>query len=207
MTVRNVDKPSDIPIKLWARATTNYGGLAWAARADCSSQEFAVVDWDLQAQRKNTNLRLWAAVNLERLRGKLQAIQLTQTLSALKLMPSYNFQSQKPNLRAILALGDSRVSVNAQQRQLALSYPLGSRQTIHPSFSLIGNKFALTHEQRLDYGGKLLSTYRPNDGIEVAWASGAWQASMGVPMDGFYQVRPDQVYFSMRHQLDTAGVL
>lgn len=135
----------------------------------------------------------------------IDKVQLSKSLDALggtlSLNPSFNLATSSPDAVVGYSYGPTSMKIDAQKKQLTLSHSF-AKNTITPTVSA-GGDFSLSYSRTLaEAGGKLTTTWKPDDSIKVQWSDGSgWDATLVAPLEGYYNTNGG-IKVSMKRNID-----
>ena len=138
-------------------------------------------------------------------------IQVTKSIDALggsiSLNPKYDVSSSTPDLTVGYSIGDTSFIVDADSKKLTVAHSFAGGNKVTPSVTASGD-FSLSYSRPLLEGGRLTTTWKPDDALKVQWTDGAWDASLTAPLDGYFQANSG-IKVSMKRSLPImeAGVI
>lgn len=100
--------------------------------------------------------------------------------------PSYNVKSATGDVTCAYSLDKTSFKVDAASRKLTISRAIGDKTWIIPSFTTAG-KFALDVQHSMDKYGKLTTSLKPKESVNVKWEDGPWVANVYAPMSSYYK--------------------
>lgn len=116
-------------------------------------------------------------------------VQLTKSIDTLggtlSLNPKYDLNKKVPDVTVGYSVGATSFKVDADEKRLTVAHTFAGSNTITPTITA-GGDFSLSYARDLQ-GGKLTTTWTPDDSIKVTWNDGAWSATVTAPLEGYYQ--------------------
>lgn len=116
-------------------------------------------------------------------------VQLTNSFDVLggtlSWNPKYDLNTKVPDVSVGYAVGTTSFKVDAEQKKLTIAHTFGDNNNkISPTITAAGD-FSLSYSRGV-HGGKLTTTYTPDQSIKVTWNDGGWDATILAPLDGYY---------------------
>jgi hypothetical protein len=117
-------------------------------------------------------------------------VQLTKSVNTLggtlSLNPKYDVKRGAPDVSVGYSVGATSLKVDAEQKRLTVAHTFAGRNKITPTITA-GGDFSLSYSRDLVLGGKLSTTWTPDDSVKVTWNDGGWDATVTAPLDGPYR--------------------
>eukprot|EP00529_Nitzschia_sp_RCC80_P030903 CAMPEP_0113481298 /NCGR_PEP_ID=MMETSP0014_2-20120614/22337_1 /TAXON_ID=2857 /ORGANISM="Nitzschia sp." /LENGTH=290 /DNA_ID=CAMNT_0000374791 /DNA_START=96 /DNA_END=968 /DNA_ORIENTATION=- /assembly_acc=CAM_ASM_000159 len=180
-------------------------------RGDMDPNARDVVDLNIQATAFDTGIQVVGAADLNSPSVAVDRIQVTKSIDALggsiSLNPKYDVSSSTPDLTVGYSIGDMSFKVDADSRKLTVAHSFAGGNKVTPSVTASGD-FSLSYSRPLLEGGRLTTTWKPDDAVKVQWTDGGWDASLTAPLDGYFQANSG-IKVSMKRSLPImeAGVI
>jgi hypothetical protein len=130
-------------------------------------------------------------------------VQLTKSFDilggTLSWNPKYDLNTKVPDVTVGYATGTTSIKVDAEQRKLTIGHSFGDKNMITPTITAAGD-FSLSYSRDVQ-GGKLTTTYTPDQSIKVTWNDGGWDATILAPLDGYYKTT-NGIKINMKRNVD-----
>jgi hypothetical protein len=200
-----VENKSPMPYSLWGIVKRSIGEWDLSARIDTSSSDLSSCDVDLQAVAGSTALQVKGKASTSSKSGKISNLKLAQKLRALggvfTLVPQYNLDTQKPDLRIAYGIVDTTVVIDASlgKQKITLSQRIGDKKSVTHSITTDGD-VELEYSRALA-NGILTTIFRPNDSLDLKWQDGPWQATCSAPLTGLRKFK-DGIKVNVRRSVD-----
>jgi len=133
----------------------------------------------------------------------LNKVQITKLFGMLGgkclISPSYNLKSSSGDVVCAFALDKTTFKVDGAAKRLTISQAIGKKTNIIPSITAAG-KFTLDVQRSLDEFGKVTTSLKPNESLNVKWEDGPWVANMYTPMSNYYKF--DKVDVTLKRKVE-----
>jgi hypothetical protein len=120
----------------------------------------------------------------------------------VNLYPPMNMQSI-PVATVEYSHNNTSLKVDVQQGRLTLSRAFGrrNRNKIVPTISAKTGDFGLSYSRDLSGGGRVTTSWKPNDSIFLRWTDGDWEARIRAPIEGWCRKGDSGVKVSMKRNV------
>jgi hypothetical protein len=133
----------------------------------------------------------------------LNKVQITKTVRVLGgnwvVNPSYNLRSSFADVSCAYTIDRTSFKVDAAAKKLTIAQSVGKKTKIIPSITAAG-KFAVDVQRSFDQYGKLTTSLKPKESVNVKWEDGPWVANLYAPMSSYYKF--DKVDVSLKRKVD-----
>lgn len=143
-------------------------------------------------------------IDLEAKTGTVERINLKQSLKVLAglvvVSPRFDVGTKAANVGVSYSLDTgTSVNIDSGSKRVTIAQFLGERNVIIPSLSMAGD-FDVSYQRMFNNWGKITTSFRPKESINVQWEGGPWVANVHAPMEGYTKFHG--VDFSFRRQVD-----
>jgi hypothetical protein len=118
----------------------------------------------------------------------------------LTLTPTYNFGSSKGDITLGYGIDNTAFQLDVEKRKLTVSHSFLETNQITPSITADG-AVSLAYSRSLESGGKITTTWTPNDSVKVQWSEGGWDTTVHAPMAGYYNVNSDAIKVTSKRSI------
>ena len=131
--------------------------------------------------------------------GKLNIKQsISLPAGRITVSPRYNVGTNKADVGVGYAVGSTSINVESSNKKLTVAQLVGDRNVIIPSITTEG-KVELSLQRKFDGFGKITTSIKPAEAINIKWEEGSYVANIHAPIDGF---SIDKVDVSIKRRVD-----
>jgi hypothetical protein len=118
--------------------------------------------------------------------SKVQVTKDIDTLGGtLTVNPKYDLDKASGDVRLGYSIANTSFQVDAEKKKLTVAHSFSNNDKIAPSVSASG-EFSISYTRDLE-GGKLTTTWAPNDVLKMQWTDGEWETTIKAPLEGYYK--------------------
>lgn len=212
VVVTDVSTPMAPSANLWGKLRKIIPGVGMiTVRGDMDPNSRDVADLNIQLNAFDTGIQVVGSADLQYPGVTIDKIQLTKSIDTLggtvSLNPKYDVGKNIPDVSVGYAMGDTSFKVDAEQRKLTVAHTFAGGNKVVPTVTAAGD-FSLSYSRPLLEGGRLTTTWTPDDSVKVQWTDGGWDASVVAPLDGYFQTN-NGIKVSMKRSVSImeAGVI
>lgn len=188
------------PYSHWGKIKRKVQGFALSARGVTDSKTPETIDLDFRADGPSTSLQVtgkFAATSYSI--GKLNIKQsISLPAGRITVSPRYNVGTNKADVGVGYAVGSTSINVESSNKKLTVAQLVGDRNVIIPSITTEG-KVELSLQRKFDGFGKITTSIKPAEAINIKWEEGSYVANIHAPIDGF---SIDKVDVSIKRRVD-----
>jgi hypothetical protein len=120
---------------------------------------------------------------------EVSKVQLTKSLDildgTLTVSPKYDLGKSAPDASVAYSIENTSVQIDAGKKKLTVAHTFGNNDKVVPSVSASGD-FSLSYSRDLE-GGRLTTTWAPDDSVTLQWSDGEWATTFKAPLEGLYK--------------------
>lgn len=134
----------------------------------------------------------------------LNKVQVVGNVAALggrlTVKPRYNLESNAADLEVGYLKDGNEIIIDPRSKKVTFSKSFENGKIITPTVDANGD-FSLEYSFGLESGGRMTTTWTPDDSVSMIWHEGEWQTTVRAPIQGYF--RPTSgVKVMMKRKLD-----
>jgi len=120
--------------------------------------------------------------------------------ATLILNPRYDVDSQKADVGVTYAVRNTSVNIDSESKKITLAQLVGDKNVVMPSISL-GGKFDIAVQRSFDFG-KIITTIKPEDAVNIKWEQGPYVATINAPIENNGLSKFEGIDVSLKTRVD-----
>ena len=116
----------------------------------------------------------------------------------LTMNPKYHVQRGRGDVTVRYALDNTNIQIDAGKKKVTVAQSFNDQKDIiipsiefgRGSSGSYGGECSLSYSKQLggDNGGRLTTTWTPDDSIKFIWSDGEWDTTIKAPLNGLYRI-------------------